>query len=296
MKIATDFHGVFTALVTPFKEGQVDLPSLRRLVRAQIDQGITGFVVNGTTAESPTLTQEEVKTIFLNVREETGGEVPLIVGTGSNSTAATANFSRTAEEWGADALLVVVPYYNKPPQRGLIAHFAEVASRVSIPVIAYNVPARTVTSLEPETVGEIAKIKGIIGLKEASADMRLLERIQSAVPDDFVLLSGDDGTFADFCARGGHGLIGVARPVIGKEMLATRARLAKGDKSAVKEYVETYADLIRCMYAEANPIGVKMALYWMGLIDSPELRLPLVELDPKYHQEYKTCLKKLARI
>ena len=169
-KSIESFKGVFTALVTPFKAGAVDYPSLENLVKHQLKNGIDGFVINGTTAESPSLEFQEVGAIFKKVRQ-IASNVPLIVGTGVNSTKKTMELTRNAEELGADGALVVVPYYNKPPQRGLEMHFKTIAESTKLPIILYNVPSRTVTSLEPETVKKIAEVKNVIGIKEATGNI-----------------------------------------------------------------------------------------------------------------------------
>lgn len=294
MNKETNFTGVITALVTPFQNHEVDFTSLKKLVKAQLDQGVQGFVVNGTTAESPTLSEREVKTIFEFVKSETAGQVPLIVGTGSNSTVKTCEASRHASSWGADAVLTVVPYYNKPPQRGLLSHFQEVAKAAEVPVILYNVPSRTVSGLEAATVGELSRDKNIVGIKEATGNMDLLESMQEASSKDFIFLSGDDGTCVDFCARGGHGVISVSSHLIAKDMSQYMERAKLGDQSSSGEYQTKYNDFMKWLYIESNPIPVKMALYWSGIIASPEMRLPLVQLDSKHHQGFKECLKNLA--
>lgn len=290
------FAGVITALVTPFDNGEVDFNSLGKLVKHQLDQGVDGFVVNGTTGESPNLARREVWEIFEFVKTESGGQVPIIVGTGSNSTAQAIEFTREVGKWGADAALVVVPYYNKPPQRGLLAHYREIAKASLVPVIAYNVPSRTVTSLEAQTVGYLSHVDQIVGLKEASGDMDMLGRIKEVAPPNFSLLSGDDGTCVDFCAKGGHGVIAVASHVIGKEMKQYIQRAADGDAQADGEYRNRYAEFMKWLYVESNPIGVKMVLHWMGILATPELRLPLIHLDDKFHKDFKQCLEKLAII
>lgn len=293
MKRPNDFTGIITALITPFKAGKVDTKSLKKLVQAQLEDGVQGFVVNGTTAESPTLTEKEVKSIFDLVRGEVAGQVPVIVGTGSNSTLRTVEFSKEVSKWKADAVLVVVPYYNKPPQRGIIAHYREVAKASSLPVILYNVPSRTVAALEPATVGELSKSDSIIGIKEASGNMITLKEIQAKSRKNFILLSGDDGTFVDFCEKGGHGVISVSSHIIAPDMRVFMDRAVARDKEADAEFKAKYKEFMRLLYIEANPIPVKMALHWMGLIESPELRLPLTSLDEKFHKEFKTCLKNL---
>lgn len=291
-----NFSGVITALVTPFAGGEVDYDSLGKLLKHQMDQGVNGFVVNGTTAESPTLSRHEVWEIFEFVRGETGGQVPLIVGTGSNSTAQTVEFTREVGKWGADAVLVVVPYYNKPPQRGLQAHFKEVAKASLVPVITYNVPSRTVAGLEAETIGDLSRVDNIVGIKEATGNMDLLRRIRDVSTKTFTLLSGDDGTCVEFCAQGGHGVISVSSHIIAKDMARFMDRAKSGDASADAEYKAKYAEFMRHLYIEANPIPVKMALHWMGLLATPDLRLPLTYLDEKFHKDFKECLKNLELI
>lgn len=211
-------EGVITALVTPFHRGEVDERSFRRLLQSQLNDGVDGFVVNGTTAESPCLRFGEIERLFEIAREESDGEVLLLLGTGSNCTRRTIEMTQAAVRWGADAALVVTPYYNKPPQRGLVEHFKAIADACNIPIVLYNVPSRTITALSVETVAELAKHPRIAGIKEASGDMKALEQIMEVVPDDFALLSGDDGTCVEFCRRGGHGVIAVASHLIAVEI------------------------------------------------------------------------------
>ncbi len=296
MKRPNDFTGLITALVTPFKDGELDMKSLKKLIQAQLEDGIQGFVVNGTTGESPTLTDKEVKKLFDFTRSEVAGQVPVIVGTGANSTKRTAEFSKEAGKWNADAVLVVVPYYNKPPQRGLVAHFKEVAKAAGVPVILYNVPSRTVAGLEPETIADLSKSDSVIGIKEATGNLQLLAQIQAKSRKNFILLSGDDNSCIDFCEQGGHGVISVSSHIIGKDMRAFLDRAVAHDKKAGAEFKTKYAEFMRLLYIEANPIPVKMALYWMGILASPELRLPLVSLDQKFHKDFKACLKNLKLI
>lgn len=292
----TKLGGVITALVTPFQGGEVDYDSLGRLLKHQMDLGVNGFVINGTTAESPTLTRREVWEIFDFVKTELAGQVPLIVGTGSNSTAQTVEFTREVGKWGADAVLVVVPYYNKPPQRGLLTHFKEVAKASHVPVITYNVPSRTVTSLEAETIGFLSRVDNIAGIKEASGSMDLLRRIRDVSAKSFTLLSGDDGSCVEFCGKGGDGVISVSSHIIAKDMAQFMERASAGDLSADAEYKNKYGEFMKHLYIEANPIPVKMALYWMGILATPEMRLPLASLDEKFHKDFKQCLKNLALI
>jgi 4-hydroxy-tetrahydrodipicolinate synthase len=289
----TRFYGVTTALVTPFKKGELDLASFRRLLRQQTDRGVRGFVINGTTGESPCLSPEEVKTLYMCARGELGSDATLIIGTGLNSTRKTIEFSQTAASWGPEALLTVVPYYNKPPQRGLQAHFEAVADAVNVPIILYNVPGRTVAGLDAATVGTLSRHRNIIGIKDATGDLNVLKALREEVTPDFVLLSGDDGTCVEFAGRGGHGVISVSSHIIGAEMIGA---LANPTPTAVEDFHERYAEFMRWLYIEANPIPVKAALQWMGVIDSGELRLPLIELGQQHHKEFQACLKKLGKL
>jgi len=294
-----NFAGLFTALITPFQKGRVDFKSLKKLVRHQLDNDVQGFVVNGTTAESPTLTKEEVSQIFKAVRKEAGKKFPLILGTGSNSTAETIKKTKMAVSLGADAALVVVPYYNKPPQRGMVAHFQAVAKSTKKPIILYNVPGRTVVSMTAETVLDLAKVKNIIGIKEASGNLQTLAAIKKGSPPNFILSSGDDVTAVDFISQGGHGVISVISHVIPKQMYEICSRAASADADIRRRACDEYkrcAELNRLLGVEANPIPVKMMLHYMGIIASPELRLPMMSLSLEYQSTVRNELKRLGII
>ncbi len=274
-------EGVFTALVTPFKGGDIDWTGLKKLVRQQLDGGINGLVVGGTTAESPTLSLEEKQKIFDFVKAESGQAVPLVMGTGSNSTAETISATKKAKTWGADAALVVVPYYNKPSQRGLFLHFQAVARESSLPIILYNVPSRTITKLELATIQELSRVPGIVAIKEASGDLEFGAQIAKTTP--LLLSSGDDGTFLPLVGNGGRGVISVISNLIPKEMVQLFERARTGDvKGAAAAFEERFGPLNSSLYIEANPIPVKYALYRLGRIASAEMRLPLTELDQRH--------------
>lgn len=270
--------GLVTALITPFDNSKVDFASLERLVEHQLRGGVEGFVINGTTAESPTLTPQERDEIFKKVKSLVPSNFPLWMGTGSNSTEKTVEDSRAAEKLGADALLVVVPYYNKPPQRGLFEHFMKVASATQLPTFLYNVPGRTITSLEVDTIKKLAEHPQIIGIKEATGNIDLAKQIRAACGKEFIMLSGDDGTYDEFMMAGGDGVISVASHVMPQAMKAQKAR--------------AHLDLINALFSEANPIPVKMAMHLMGVIKSPECRLPLVTLSESATEKLKIELKK----
>lgn len=278
--------GTFTALVTPFKGGQIDYSSLEKLINQQLSAGIDGFVINGTTAESPTLSEEEKKEIFRFVKSKASGAT-LIMGTGSNDTQKTIEESKAAEILGADAILVVVPYYNKPPQRGLYEHFKAVAEAVRIPTILYNVPGRTITALSLQTIKDLCQVPGVKAIKEASGKIDFASEIIAACGKEFVMLSGDDGTYVEFLHAGGHGVISVATHIIPEQMVQWKKWVAKGELAKARADIQKYSKLIDLLFVEANPIPVKKALQFMGLLESAELRLPLVELAPEHAEDLK---------
>ncbi|MCM2280334.1 MAG: 4-hydroxy-tetrahydrodipicolinate synthase [Bdellovibrionaceae bacterium] len=273
-----DLSGVLTALVTPFRDGAVDFDSLKKLVRFQLDNGISGFVINGTTAESPCLSRQERLDIFACVRAESGGRVPLVMGTGSNDTRATIEATQQAEAIGADAALVVVPYYNKPPQRGLVAHYKAIAASTSLPILLYNVPGRTITRLEPETMLELSYVQGIVGVKEATGDIELGKKVIAGSKPGFLVTSGDDATYLDLTTVGGVGVISVASHILPGQFVKWY-KDARAQRGEWKADFAKYKDLIDYLYVEANPIPVKTALYLMGIIATPDMRLPLVPLQ-----------------
>ena len=272
------FSGVTTALITPFLNGDVDLKSLEKLVENQLKRGIQGFVINGTTAESPTISESERAQIFSLIKKIVPSAFPLIMGTGTNSTEKTVEESKVAEKIGADAALVVVPYYNKPPQAGLFQHFKAVADEINIPVILYNVPGRTITALEIDTIKKLSEHPNIIGIKEASGNINFAKQIRDVCGNEFLLLSGDDVTYDAFMAAGGDGVISVCSHIIPEAMLKIQA--------------SQYLDLINTLFIEANPIPIKMALRLLGIIRSAELRLPLVTMSSGATEKLKTELEK----
>ncbi len=291
------FNGAITAVVTPFKRGDFDRPSFVKLLHQQMAQNIDGVVINGTTGESPNLKLDEIKTMYDIARAEARGTgLKVIVGTGSNSTQKTCELSQLVSAWAPEALLVVVPYYNRPPQRGMVQHFQAVAQAASVPIILYNVPSRTVANLDPQSVIELSHHKNICGIKDATGDMRILQEIINGVPSDFCLLSGDDASCVEFVYGGGDGVISVSSHLIGREMKDAMARAKSGEAAASSSYRLQYQEFMRLLYIEANPIPVKMALHWSGILESPELRLPLVALDKKFHGEFKACLKNLKKL
>ena len=255
------WHGIWTALITPFFQGKIDWDSLENILHKQVSDGVQGFVVCGTTAESPTLTPKEKEELFRFVRARV--QVPILVGTGSSSTQETVEQTQLAQKWGSDGALVVVPPYNKPSQKGLLAHFQTVADKAELPIVLYNVPSRVVVSLEPATIEKLFENPRIVGIKEASGQIPLVQRLVSKFGKSKVLLSGDDESYPQFLQAGGHGIVSVGSHVFPKNFLAGN--------------LDTCSAFLKVMYSETNPMGVKMALFLQGVIRSPELRLPLVE-------------------
>lgn len=290
-----NFSGVYTALITPFLNNKIDFESLEKLLFQQIKMGVFNFVVNGTTGESPNLDTAEIQEMFKFVKKTVGNKGLILLGTGSNSTKNTADNNKRAYDLGADAALVVVPYYNKPPQRGLIEHFKFVAAASPIPNILYNVPARTITSLNVETIVELAQIKNIVGIKEATGDIEFAKSLREKLPKQFILLSGDDGTYDRFLSVGGDGVISVASHLIGKlmvELFETRNKISQELQSKFDEHKK----LIDLLFCEANPIPVKYAMYKLGVITADELRLPLVSLSKDGANQLITEMKRLGLI
>jgi 4-hydroxy-tetrahydrodipicolinate synthase len=288
-------QGIITALITPFKNQNVDFKSLEKLVKSQLAGGVQGFVVNGTTAESPTLEESEVAEIFNTVKKLVPKDFPLIVGTGSNSTKHTVNATIAAKKLGAHAALVVVPYYNKPTQEGLKQHFTLVADSANLPIILYNVPSRTVTSMTADTCATLSKHSQIVGIKEASGDMKLAEDIFTSSEKGFCLLSGDDGTYLQQALLGGVGCISVLSHVLPAEMVAL-LHSAKSKDASVLSSFKKYETLTNLLFKEPNPAPVKYILKRLGVIESDELRLPLVPTTKALVTQIDTELERLELV
>lgn len=287
------FEGIYTALVTPFKNGKVDYPSLKNLVQHQLENGVAGFVVNGTTAESPTLTPDEVEKIFKIVKKQ-ARSTPIILGAGDNSTERTIKKVKEWASWKPDGFLLVTPYYNRPPQEGLYQHFKAIADVSKLPIVLYNVPTRTAVNMQLETVKRLAKHKQIVGIKEASGNMELASAMAKEIPLKFTLLSGDDKSCMDFCQRGGKGVISVISHVIPKQMSEICESVIKGN-GGVQEWSH-YSKLNDAMGLETNPIPVKAALKMMGVIASEEMRLPLVSISKDAKLKLRAELKSLGLV
>jgi len=285
------FSGSLVALITPFDgNNRVDYTSLKRLIDFHVDQGSDGLVIAGTTGESATLTHTEHVELIGRAVETADGRLPIIAGTGSNSTAQTVELSRAVADSGIDAYLIVVPYYNKPVQEGLYQHFSVIADAVDKPVMLYNVPGRTVADLLPETVGRLAKHDNIFGIKEATGDIERLKAIQRLVGDEFRLYSGDDFTLLPFIENGGHGVVTVSGNVVPKQV-AELCRLAREGKSDEARALDaSLQGLNRLLFAESNPMPVKWAVSQMGLV-GPDIRLPLTPYSAQYHDEMRAAMR-----
>ncbi len=283
------FKGSLPALVTPFKDGAVDYTTLKRLVDWQIEQGSNGLVPVGTTGESPTLSHEEHKKVVSIVVETAAGRVPVIAGAGSNSTAEALVFMEHAKEAGADAALVVTPYYNKPTQRGMIAHFTELAA-VGLPIMIYNIPGRSAIDMTPETMGELAKLDNIVGVKDATADLSRVARQRMSCGHDFIQLSGEDPTAVGFNAMGGRGCISVTANVAPALCAEMQAATLAGDYTKALELSDRLMPLHLAIFMEPGVVGAKYAMSLLGLC-SPQVRAPITEATDATKAAIKAAMR-----
>jgi 4-hydroxy-tetrahydrodipicolinate synthase len=272
-------RGTLTALVTPMnKDGSVDFAALDALVDWQIAEGVTGLVPCGTTGESATMNGEERAKVVKRVVERVRGRVPVIAGAGANATATAIEHQKRAKDTGAAYALVVTPYYNKPTPEGLYRHYAAITEAVDMPIVAYNVPGRTGCDMKPATVGRLAELRGLIGIKEATGDLDRVGAIRKVTPPDFVLLSGDDGTACAFALLGGDGVISVASNCAPKSMSQMMAAALGGDVRAARATHDEMRDLFSALFWESNPIPVKAALALQKRC-AENYRLPLCEMS-----------------
>ena len=272
------FKGSFPALVTPFKNGELDLETLKKLVEWHIAEGSHGLVPVGTTGESPTLTHTEHETVVEEVVRAAAGRIPVIAGAGSNNTVEAIRFMRHAEKVGADAALVVTPYYNKPTQRGLIAHFTALHDCCELPIVIYNIPGRSVIDMSPETMGELAKLPRIIGVKDATGDLARVSDQRITCGKDFVQISGEDATAHGFNAQGGVGVISVTANVAPRMVADVQEACLAGDYRKALETQGRLMPLHKAIFTEPGLVGVKYAMSLLGLC-SDEVRSPLTGLS-----------------
>ena len=271
------FKGSLPALVTPFTNGELDLETLKKLVEWHIGEGTNGFVPVGTTGESPTLTHEEHDAVVETVVRAAAGRVPVIAGAGSNNTLESMRLAQAAERAGADGILVVTPYYNKPTQRGLIAHFTAVHDCCNLPIIIYNIPGRSVVDMSPETMGELAKLPRIAGVKDATGDLARVPQQRITCGTDFIQLSGEDATALGFNAHGGVGCISVTANVAPRLCAEFQAATLAGDYAKALEYQDKLMPLHTAIFLEPGLVGAKYGLSRLGKC-SEEVRLPLLPL------------------
>ncbi len=282
---------LITAMVTPFNEaGMVDYEQAKKLARALLASGSDGVVVSGTTGESPTLTREEKRRLFAEIKSAAGKSGTVIAGTSSNSTAQSLELTREAEKIGVDACLLVVPYYNKPTQEGLYQHFKTIAEGTGLPCILYNVPSRTVTNLAADTVIRLSQIDNIIGIKEASGNLEQISKIISGTRDDFLVWSGNDSDTLPILALGGYGIISVASNLVGKQIKAMIDAAVNGRVTEAARLHHHLLPLVNAMFVIANPMPVKYAVNYIGF-NAGKPRLPLTEPDEKSAAFIRDTLK-----
>ncbi|WP_334109429.1 4-hydroxy-tetrahydrodipicolinate synthase [Thermodesulfitimonas autotrophica] len=287
-----DFGRVLTAMVTPFdKDGSLNLAQAKKLARYLVENGSDGLVVAGTTGESPTLTKEEKIALFEAVVEEVGGKATVIAGTGSYSTADSIALTRAAEKAGADGVMLVAPYYNKPSQEGLYRHFRAVAESTSLPVMLYNIPGRTAVNVLPATVARLAKdVPNIKAIKEASGNLDQVSELRRLLPDDFAIYSGDDALTLPILAVGGKGVVSVVAHIAGKRLQEMINAYASGNVTLAAKIHKELFPLIKGMFITTNPVPVKAALNLLGLnVGAP--RLPLVEATAEEKEKLTALLR-----
>lgn len=294
--MSIQFGGAMVAIVTPMSAaGELDEAALERLVDWQIVAGTQGLVVAGTTGESPTLLRDEHECLLKRVIAQADGRVPVIAGTGSNSTEQTLDMSRRAAAAGADGLLLVTPYYNRPPQAALINHYRIVANAVDCPILLYNVPSRTGVDLAIETVAELAAVENLVGIKEASGRLERVSRLRRHCGPEFALLSGDDATAADFMLAGGDGVVSVTANVV-PERLRRLCDAARTGDAALTHALDAELEALNAgLFIETNPIPVKWALNRMGRIASG-IRAPLASLAAAHHPALEETLRSLGTL
>ncbi len=289
------FKGAIVAIVTPFKDNRVDEEALKRLIEFQIENGTDAIVPCGTTGESATLSYEEHERVIDITIEAVGGRVPVIAGTGSNSTEEALKLTKYAEKAKADAALLITPYYNRPTQEGLYLHFKRIAESVSIPLILYNVPSRTGVNMLPETVARLSELKNVVGIKEASGSLQQASQIIHLCGDKITLLSGDDFIVLPILSIGGQGVISVVSNVAPKDMAELYDSFVSGDLERARRLHYKLLPLTKGLFLETNPIPVKTALALMGMI-SNELRLPLSPMSESNLNKLKNILKEYGLI
>jgi len=289
------FHGALTAIITPFRDGAVDETALRELIEWQIQSGIDGLVPCGSTGESATLSHAEHERVIKITVEQTRKRVPVVAGTGSNSTAEAIRLTASAREMGADGALLISPYYNKPTQDGIYKHYKTIAASVDLPIFAYNIPGRTGSNVAPETFARLAEIKNFIGVKEASGSTEQTSDILRLTNGKFTVLSGDDALTVPLMAIGAKGVIATIGNAMPREIHELAAAGLAGDFERARQWHYKMLPLMRTLFIETNPICIKQALAFMGKCCN-ELRLPLVPMTPPAAEKLKAVMKELRLI
>lgn len=289
------FHGALTAIITPFRDGAVDEAALRELVEWQIQSGIDGLVPCGSTGESATLSHTEHERVIKITIEQTRKRVPVVAGTGSNSTAEAIRLTASAREMGADGALLISPYYNKPTQDGIYKHYKMVAASVDLPIFAYNIPGRTGSNIAPETFARLAELKNIIGVKEASGSTEQTSDILRLTNGKFTVLSGDDALTVPLMAVGAKGVIATIGNAMPREIHELAAAGLAGDFERARQLHYKMLPLMRTLFIETNPICIKQALAFMGKCCN-ELRMPLVPMTAPAAEKLKAAMKELRLI
>ena len=279
------FQGSMVAIVTPMNsDGSLDIKSFKSLLDFHIEKKTNGVVVVGTTGEAPTIDFDEHTFLIQEAVNHINGKIPVIAGSGANSTKEAIFLTKKSKELGADACLLITPYYNKPNQRGMFEHFKAINDSVDIPQILYNVPCRTGVDIDNKTVKDLSELKNIIGIKDATGEMDRLDELKNKVSKEFLFLSGDDTTFLDYMKHGGSGVISVTANIRPDLMNNACDKMLDQKHEEAEEINKKLEPLHRAMFVESNPIPVKWLLGYLGKINS-KIRLPLVTLDEKYHQE-----------
>ncbi len=289
------FSGAISAMITPFRDGEVDEPALREYAEWQIQSGIDALFPCGSTGESATLTHAEQDRVIRVVVEQARKRVPVIAGSGSNSTAEAIRLTSAAREAGADAAVLISPYYNKPTQEGIFRHYRMIATTVDLPIFVYNIPGRTASNIAPETFARLCEVKNVVGVKEASGSMDQTSDIRRLCGDRLTIFSGDDSLTLPLMSLGAKGVMSVLSNVMPRETHEQCAAALAGDYNRSRDIHYKLLPLVRALFTETNPIPVKQALAFMGKC-SPELRMPLTTMTPGGAEKLKAVMKELRLI
>lgn len=289
------FKGLYTALITPFKNGKIDIKSLEKLLENQIKAGVSGVVIAGTTGESPTLSHDEHNYLLKICLDIVDHKIQVIAGTGSNSTEEALSLTKHAEEIKSDAALIVTPYYNKPSQQGLYEHFKLIHDNTDIPIILYNIPGRSIVNISVDLFKELALLPRIVGVKDATGDLSLPKIISKEVGDDFIQISGEDATAIEFNKAGGKGCISVTSNIIPEICVAQQNYFFNNDLENANKLTNNLTEINEALFCETNPMPVKYAASLMNLCDA-EIRLPLTDIEESSKIKVRNALKNLSLI